>query len=153
MEKLDKNWNLIYRPAISIQMYPRKHSLRQKCPNTEFFSDPYLGTFYGDNYCFCLKNDFLRKKILNQGLFYAAWWIWIHYDTFWHILDKILRDIRSKKKGYITSIATIFSLFWKQCNKQHITFVSFQLDKQDNFERVRISKWCTVDPSLQPTFN
>ena len=46
--------------------------MRQKFPNTEFFSDPYLDTFYGDNDCYCLKNDFLRKKILNQGLFYAV---------------------------------------------------------------------------------
>ena len=77
-------------------------------------------------------------------------YIMILFDTFW---TKYFEIYEVKKKGYITSIATIFSLFWKQCNKQHITFVSFQLDKQDNFERVRISKGCTVDPSLQPTFN
>ena len=99
------------------------------------------------------KMTFLERKSLIRDYFMQFdefGYIMILFDTFW---TKYFEIYEVKRRDISLLLLLFFHFFWKQCNKQHITFVSFQLDKQDNFERVRISKWCTVDPSLQPTFN
>ena len=111
----------------TVLSYPRKNSLREKCPNTEFF----LGRIF-------LYSDQKKLRIwtiFTQWLTDKALSLW----TLWYFSLKVPAKKSTKQSKDSVGIMKWFSLFWIAClwSKIKLSVQRFRLDLIEMYNEIR----------------